>query len=64
MTLCTVASWSCLQKKKNKTKKNSLALSLTCCLVESITENGVLLLETSQLGIRAFFQLVLQAENL
>lgn len=51
-------------RKQNKTKKLSLALSLTCCLVESITENRVLLLETSQLGIRAFFQLVLQAENL
>lgn len=46
------------------TGEHSLALSLTSGLVEGITENGVLLLQTGQLGTGAFFQLVLQAEDL
>ena len=44
--------------------KHSLALSLTGGLVEGVAENGVLLLQTGQLGIWAFFQLVLQADDL
>lgn len=50
--------------KKRRKKSHSLALSLTCGLVESVAENGVLLLETGQLRVGAFLQLVLQADKL
>lgn len=46
------------------TGEHSLALSLAGGLVEGVTENGVLLLQTGQLGTGAFFQLVLQAKDL
>lgn len=44
--------------------QHSLALGLTRGLVEGVPENGVLLLETSQLSVGTLFQLVLQAEDL
>lgn len=52
------------KKRRRKKKRHSLALSLTRGLVESVAENGVLLLETGQLRVGAFLQLVLQAANL
>lgn len=44
--------------------EHSLALSLTGGLVEGVAQDGVLLLQTGQLGVGALLQLVLQTEDL